>query len=79
MTSFQNSRDAATNAPAPATKNPSADLRLDAAEPQTKRHIPHSHRAFARQPVERRITFLINGQIIRIHRKQLKTNNRGRF
>ena len=79
MKSFQNSRDAVTNAPAPPTKNLSAALRLHAAAPPTNHHIPHIAQASTRQPVELRSTFLINGQIIRNHRKQLKTNHSPHF
>jgi hypothetical protein len=75
MKTFQNSRDASAQAPAPPTKNPSAALRLDAAAPRAPRHIQHTAQISARQPVELRSTFLINGQIIRNHRKQLKTNH----
>jgi hypothetical protein len=79
MKSFQNPRDAAANAPAPPTKNPSPSLRLHAAAPTTRRRTLNTRQASTRQPAELRLTFLINGQIIRIHRKQLKTNNRDHF
>jgi hypothetical protein len=79
MKRFQNSRDAASDVPAPPTKNPSAALRPHAAARSTKRRIPHTPQADTRQSVELRITFLINGQIIRNHRNQLKTNNRPDF
>jgi hypothetical protein len=79
MKTFQISRDAATNAPASPTKNPSPAIRLHAATPRATHQIHHPTQISTRQPVEIRITFLINGQNIRIHRNQLKTNHSPRF
>jgi hypothetical protein len=74
MKSFQTPRDAVTNAPAPPTKNPSAALRLHAPAPRATRHIHQTTSIFSRQPVQLPTIFLINGQIIRNHPNQLKTN-----
>jgi hypothetical protein len=79
MKNLQNSRDAATPAPAPPTKNPSPVLRVHAAPPAATRSIHPTAAAWASSSAELRMKFLINGQIIRIRRNPLKTNNSTRF
>jgi hypothetical protein len=75
MKSFQNSHDAAANAPAPSTKihrAPSAPARkYFRCNPTKHTNAQESTRAI----VEIQTPILINDPAIRNHRKHLKTNN----
>jgi hypothetical protein len=79
MKSFQNSRDAATDAPAPPTKihrAPSAPaVKHSRPSPTADTSAEKSTRAI----VEIQTPILINDPAIRSHRKHLKTNNRPHF
>jgi hypothetical protein len=78
MKSFQNSRDAATNAPAPPTKihrAPSPAVKYSRPSPAAHTNAQKSTRAI----VEIHTPILINDPAIRNHCKHLKTNNRPHF
>jgi hypothetical protein len=79
MKRFQNSRDAATDAPAPPTKFhrlPSASALKDSrCNPTKHTNAQKSTRAI----VEIQTALLINDPAIRNHRKYLKTNSRPHF
>ncbi len=79
MIAFQNSRYAASPAPAPPIRISSTPFCLDAPKSQATRQIRDTPPASARHSVNLRITLLIDAKNFRNHRNHLKTNHSPHF